>query len=146
MDAKTLFETRKSLGLSKQEMAVKLAVSRQTYTRYETGDPIPKTKYGLVQELIRESVQKEENIHKLINSNDSKEIFIEFVEQLKGLRKDYNDLKVLFADYIENESKQNKMNQLSNSQLSLLSEIINNVVLELDENKKTDLKKSVKVK
>lgn len=146
MDGKTLFEARKTLGLSQDEMAAKIFVSRQTYNGYENGNSIPKTKFTIIKQVIEEAQNKENRIDQIMESSDSALIFTEFVEELKALRKDYRDLKGMFSEYIESSSKQSKINQLSISQLGILSEILKNVLHELDENKKTDLKKSVKAK
>jgi len=142
MDGKTLFEARTILGLSIIEAAARLSVARQTYSRYENGDPIPKPKLEMARKFVLDAEEKENKIDKILNSSDPQTIFTEFVEELKGMRKDYRELKVLLMDFMDKSSTESKINQISDSQLGLLHKTVESIVQELEENKKADSKKS----
>lgn len=58
MDGNILLKARKILGLNQEDMADKLGISYQTYNGYENGKTIPKTKYGRINEVLKEAEEK----------------------------------------------------------------------------------------
>jgi len=154
MDGKKLLEIRNSLKLTQKEMAKKMGIAWQTLSAVENGREIPDSKVRIYEVGLQQLFSELDNIDMVSDvaaeyivkdkKNTDQNLLLEIYNDIKELRKENEQLKNTIAHFIEENEREQKLNELSRTQLKLSINIIKSLDKEIEAIKKsTDTKQDI---